>query len=165
MIRKFRTLADDKRGTALIEMALAAPFFAALLMGMVDISRAYSERLQLEQATQRAIEKVFNNQTQSTSYNTLKSEAKSAAHDAGFTAVTDSDVTIDYWLECNGVRQGDGTPGNGYNDNCPDGQVYARYINVALQKKFSPLFGTQYFPGANSDGTFTLKADAGIRTQ
>ena len=46
-----------------------------------------------------------------------------------------------------------------------DGQVYARYINVAIQKKFAPIFGTQYFPGANSDGTFTLKSDAGIRTQ
>ena len=56
----------------------------------------------LEQATQRAIEKVFNNQTQSTSYNTLKSEAVSAAS-AGFTEVTASDVTIDYWLECDGA--------------------------------------------------------------
>lgn len=159
MIRKLRNLAADERGAALIEMALATPIFAACLMGMVDLSRAYSERLQLEQATQRAIEKVFNNQTQSTSYNTLKSEAVNAAHDAGYSAVTDADVTIDFWLECNGARQ------TNYNDNCPDGQLYARYINVAIQKKFTPFFGTQYFPGANSDGTFTLKADAGIRTQ
>ena len=63
MIQKLRNLCADDRGTALIEMALATPIFAAVLMGMVDLSRAYSERLQLEQATQRAIEKVFNNQT------------------------------------------------------------------------------------------------------
>lgn len=159
MIRKLRHLSADERGTALIEMALATPLLAACLMGMVDLSRAYSERLQLEQASQRAIEKVFNNQTQSTSYNTLKSEAVSAAQDAGYTSVTASDVTIDYWLECNGVRQTD------YDTNCTDGQVYSRYINVAIQKKFTPFFGTKYFPGANTDGTFTLKADAGIRTQ
>ena len=159
MIQKLRNLCADDRGAALIEMALATPFFAAVLMGMVDLSRAYSERLQLEQATQRAIEKVFNNQTQSTSYNTLKSEAVSAAQDAGYTNVTASDVTIDYWLECDGVRQ------TNYDTNCTGTQVYARYINVAIQKKFTPHFGTQYFPGANSDGTFTLKADAGIRTQ
>lgn len=159
MIRKLRKLAADERGAALIEMAFATPLLAACLMGMVDLSRAYSERLQLEQATQRAIEKVFNNQTQSTSYNTLKAEAVSAAQDAGYTNVTASDVTIDFWLECNGARQAT------YSDNCPDGQLYARYINVAIQKKFTPFFGTQYFPGANSDGTFTLKADAGIRTQ
>ena len=45
------------------------------------------------------------------------------------------------------------------------GQADARYINVKIQKKFVPSFGTKYFPGANSDGTFTLKSDAGIRTQ
>jgi len=159
MIRHLRNLSADERGAALIEMALATPILAACLMGMVDLSRAYSERLQLEQATQRAIEKVFNNQTQSTSYNTLKSEAVSAAQDAGYSTVTAADVTIDYWLECNGARQAD------YDTNCPDGQVFARYLNVAIQKKFTPFFGTKYFPGANSDGTFTLKADAGIRTQ
>jgi Flp pilus assembly protein TadG len=159
MIRKLRNLAADDRGTSLIELALATPILAACLMGMVDLSRAYSERLQLEQATQRAIEKVFNNQTQSTSYNTLKSEAVSAAQAAGFTEVTDSNVTIDYWLECDGTRQ------TNYDTNCTGGQVYARYINVAIWRKFTPYFGTQYFPGANSDGTFTIRADAGIRTQ
>ena len=159
MIQKLRNLAADDRGTSLIELALATPLLAAVLMGMVDLSRAYSERLQLEQATQRAIEKVFNNQTQSTSYNTLKAEAVSAAQDAGYTSVTAADVTIDYWLECNSVRQGS------YDDVCPNGQLIARYLNVAIQKKFVPHFGTQYFPGANSDGTFTLRSDAGIRTQ
>jgi Flp pilus assembly protein TadG len=159
MMQKLRSLAADDRGTSLIELALATPILAAVLMGMVDLSRAYSERLQLEQATQRAIEKVFNNQTQSTSYNTLRSEAVSAAHAAGFTEVTASDVTIDFWLECDGARQ------SNYDTPCSGGQVYARYINVAIQRKFTPHFGTQYFPGANSDGTFTLRADAGIRTQ
>ena len=159
MIRKLRNLCADDRGTSLIEMALATPLLAAVLMGMVDLSRAYSERLQLEQVTQRAIEKVFNNQTQSTSYNTLKAEAVSAAQDAGYTAVTASNVTVDYWLECNGTRA------SNYDTPCPNGQVYARYLNIQIQKKFTPYFGTKYFPGANSDGTFTLRADAGIRTQ
>ena len=159
MIQKLRNLVAEERGTALIEMALATPIFAVLLTGMVDISRAYSERLQLEQATQRAIEKVFNNQTQSTSYNTLKAEAVAAAQDAGYTTVTTSNVTIDYWLECNGARQAN------YDTSCTVGDIQARYLNVAIQKRFSPIFGTRFFPGANSDGTFNLKSDAGIRTQ
>jgi len=153
MIQKFRNLLADDRGTSLIEMALATPILAACLMGMVDLSRAYSDKLQLEQAAQRAIEKVMNNQTGSTSYNTLKAEAVEAA------GVATADVTIDYWLECNGTRQ------TNYDTSCTTGQTYARYLNVAVQKKFTPSFGTQYFPGANSDGTYTIKADAGIRTQ
>lgn len=159
MMQKLRNLVADERGTSLIEMALATPILAACLMGMVDLSRAYSEKLLLEQATQRAIEKVMNRQTSSTSYNTLKSEAISAASDAGYTNVTASDVTISYWLECNGTRQ------TNYDTSCSSGQTYARYINVAIQKKFTPYFSTKFFPGANSDGTFTIRADAGIRTQ
>ena len=159
MMQKLRILAADERGTSLIEMALATPILAACLMGMVDLSRAYSEKLQLEQATQRAIEKVMNRQTSSTSYNTLKSEAVSAAHDAGYAEVTTSDVTVDFWLECSGTRM------SNYDSSCTSGQTYARYINIAIQRKFTPYFGTQYFPGANSDGTFTIRADAGIRTQ
>lgn len=153
MMHKLRNLAADERGTSLIEMALATPIFAALLMGMVDLSRAYSEKLQLEQASQRAIERVMNRQMNSTSYNTLKLEAMAAA------GVAATDVTVDFWLECNGTRQAS------YDTSCSSGQIQARYINVAVQKKFTPVFGTKYFPGANADGTFTVKADAGIRTQ
>lgn len=153
MIRKLRNLAADDRGTALIELALATPIFAAALIGMVDLSRAYSEKLLLEQAAQRAIEKVMNRQTTSSSFNTLRVEAMAAAN-VGLT-----DVTIDFWLECNGGRQAD------YNSSCSPGQVQARYLTVGVQKDFVPSFGTRYFPGANADGTFTISSEAGIRTQ
>jgi Flp pilus assembly protein TadG len=158
MIQKFRSLIADERGTSLIEMALATPFMAALLMGMVDLSRAYSEKLQLEQAAQRSIERAMNRQMASTTFNTLVAEAAAAA------GVEQDEVTVDFWLECNGVRQGDGTPGNGYDTQCP-GQLRSRYLTVTVQKDFEPSFGTKYFPGANSDGTYTIGARAGIRTQ
>lgn len=146
-------IAGDERGTTLIELALATPILASLLIGMIDISRAFSEKLQLEQAAQRSIEKVMNNQLESSTYSALVAEAAEAA------GVSPEDVTIDYWLECNSVRQ------EQYDTNCPDGQVYARFITVAIAKDFDPIFGTQFFPGANADGTFTITAEAGIRTQ
>lgn len=153
MIQKLRNLAADDRGTALIELALAVPIFAAALIGMVDLSRAYSEKLKLEQAAQRAIERVMNRQTSSSSYNTLRAEAMAAA------GVAAADVTIDFWLECNAVRQ------SNYDSSCTSGQVYARYLTVAVQTDFVPSFGTRFFPGANNDGTFTISSEAGIRTQ
>lgn len=154
MIRRtLKRIAGDERGTTLIELALAVPILASLLIGMVDISRAYSEKLHLEQAAQRSIEKVMNNQMQASTYNALVLEAAEAA------GVSATDVTVEYWLECNGVRQ------TLYATNCPDGEVYSRYITVAIAKDFDPMFGTQYFPGANADGTFTITAEAGIRTQ
>ena len=42
---------------------------------------------------------------------------------------------------------------------------FARYVTVSVQKNFTPLFGTRFFPGANSDGTFTLRSTAGVRIQ
>ncbi|HEU4498032.1 MAG TPA: TadE/TadG family type IV pilus assembly protein [Sphingomicrobium sp.] len=152
MIQKLRNLLADERGTSLIEMALATPFLAATLMGMVDLSRAYSDKLKLEQAAQVAIERVMNRQMSSTSYNTLKAEAASAA------GVAQSAVTVDFWLQCDGVRQTD------YDTSCTSG-VSARYLTVQVQKNFVPIFGTKYFPGANTDGTFTIRSTAGIRTQ
>jgi len=153
MIQKIRKLAVDERGTSLIEMALLMPVFAAFLIGMVDLSLAYSEKLQLEQAAQRAIERVMNRQMTSTSYDTLKTEAADAAD------VAESAVTVDFWLECNGTRQAD------YDTTCTSGQAFARYLTVEVQKDFTPLFGTKYFPGANADGTYTIRSEAGIRTQ
>lgn len=152
MIQKLRNLLADERGTSLIEMALATPFLAATLMGMVDLSRAYSDKLKLEQAAQVAIERVMNRQMSSTSYNTLKAEAATAA------GVAQSAVTVDFWLQCDGVRQTD------YDTSCTSG-VSARYLTVRVQKNFVPIFGTKYFPGANTDGTFTIRSTAGIRTQ
>jgi len=153
MIRALHRLRRDERGASLIELALVAPLFATFLIGMVDLSRAYAFRLSLEQAVQRSVEKVMQYQENTSTYSTLQSEAATAA------GVSTSAVTIDYWLECNGVRQSD------YDTTCPAGQAYARFVTVSVQKKFTPMFGTKYFPGANSDGTFTIETEAGLRTQ
>lgn len=159
MIRQFQSLARDDRGASIIEMGLMLPILASLLIGMVDISRAYSAKLQLEQAAYRAIEKVQQYNTSASTYDTLKAEAGSAARGAGFTAVTDNDVTIDYWLECNGTRAAD------YNSNCTSGQTYARWITVDITAKFTPMFSSSRWPGSNTDGTYTLHGKAGLRTQ
>ena len=159
MIRQFQSLARDDRGASIIEMGLMLPVLASLLIGMVDISRAYSAKLQLEQAAYRAIEKVQQYNTTEDTYNTLKNEAASAATSAGFTNVTASDVTIDYWLECNGTRQ------STYDTNCSSGQTYARWITVDVTAKFVPMFSSSKWPGSNTDGTYTLHGKAGLRTQ
>lgn len=159
MIRLFRRLGDDERGASLIEMGLMLPVLGSLLIGFVDVSRAYSAKLQLEQAAYRAVEKVQQYNTTSSTYGTLKTEAASAANASGFSGVVDNDVTIDFWLECNGTRQTD------YNTQCTGGQTYARWVTVDIQAKYWPMFASNHFPGANSDGSYTLHGRAGLRTQ
>jgi Flp pilus assembly protein TadG len=159
MIRLFRSLARDERGATLIEMAMVAPVFASMLIGMVDISRGYSAKLRLEQAAYRAIEKVQQYQTTTSTYSTLQAEAVTAAVESGFTTVTASDVVVDYWLECNGAKQ------TNYNTSCAGSDVQVRWITVDITGRFTPMFGTRFFPRANSDGSYTLHGRAGLRTQ
>ena len=152
-------LARDDRGASIVELALVAPILASLLIGMVDLSRAYSHKLLLEQAAQRSIEKVQQYQASSSTADLLKAETVAAAKDAGFASTTVADVTVDFWLECNGTRAAD------YNTVCPDGQTYGRWVSIDLQGTFSPMFRSRRWPGANTNGTFTLHGKSGMRTQ
>lgn len=159
MSRAFLKLARDQRGASLIEMGLLLPVLATVVVGVADISRAYSQKLILEQAAYRAIEKVQQYQSTESTYDTLKNEVVAAATDAGFTDVTTSSVTVDYWLECNGTRQ------TTYDSTCPTGQTYGRWVSVDVTHKFVPMFASTKWPGANSDGSYTLHGRAGLRTQ
>lgn len=159
MMTRFTRLAHDESGASIIELALVAPILASLLIGMVDLSRAYSSKLLLEQAAQRSIEKVQQYQASSSTPVLLQNEAATAAQEAGFTNVTASDVTVDFWLECNGVRAAN------YESTCATGETYGRWVSVDVQAKFTPMFKSRRWPRANSDGTFTLHGIAGMRTQ
>lgn len=145
-------LARDNRGTAAMELALVAPIFAALIVGVVDLSRGFSEKLILEQASQRAIEKVMQGQATTSTAAALKTEAANVA------GVPESAVTVDFWLECAKGRQSD------YNSICPPTQESARFMSVAIVKTFTPMFAKKW-AGANADGTYTLTGKTGVRIQ
>lgn len=145
-------LMRDERAAAMIELAIAAPILALFLVGMVDIGRGFASKLDLEQASQRAIEKVMNGQADTTVAAALANEAATTA------GVPVSQVTVDYWLECDGVRAAS------YTSSCSSGQTYRRYMSVSISKSFSPMFAVQW-AGANPDGTFTINGKTGIRIQ
>ncbi|MEO7635260.1 MAG: TadE/TadG family type IV pilus assembly protein [Sphingomicrobium sp.] len=145
-------LGRDRRGAAVIELAIVAPIFATMLIGMVDIGRGYSMKLQLEQAAQRAIEKVMNGQADKSTAAALKTEAATIA------VVPETQVTVDFWLECNSSRQAS------YDTTCATGQITRRYLTVQISKAFAPMFSAK-FMGSNADGTFTVVGKTGVRTQ
>jgi Flp pilus assembly protein TadG len=159
MTRRVLAVARDKRGAAIIEMGLLLPVMATVVIGVADISRAYSQKLILEQAAYRAIEKVQQYQSSESTYDTLQNDVVSAANSAGFTDVTTSNVTIDYWLECDGVRQ------SSYDSSCSTAAGTSRWITIDVTHNFSPMFASNVWPGSNSDGSYTLHGRAGLRTQ
>ena len=165
MMRSLANLSRDERGASIIELALTAPFLAAMVIGMVDISRGYHAKLTLEQVAQRAVEKAMQGMQGDDStdiFQGLKEEAALAAD------IPQSKVTVRYWLECNGVSQNTGgTSGMAadYEKVCPNAtDVISRHMNVRLEKTYTPMFKTKFL-GSNADGTFTLIGEAGLRVQ
>lgn len=163
MMRRFLGLARDERGASIIEMALTAPFLAAMVIGMIDISRGYHAKLQLEQVAQRAVEKAMQGMQGDESTDIFQGLQAEAAAAAG---VATNKVTVRYWLECNGVSQNSSaaTMAADYEKVCPDGEVYSRHLNVRIEKNYAPMFQTKFL-GSKADGTFDLIGEAGLRVQ
>lgn len=150
------TLLLDTRGASVIELALVIPLLSIMFMGMVDASRIIARGHQLEQATQRAIEKATSYGQNGSDFSDIDDEAAIAA------GVTTDDVTVDYWLECEGVRQTD------FYGVCGSGKEISRHILVAVEDGYTPIF--PYGPlggviGMDPDGSIPLTADASVRIQ
>ena len=165
MLRRLCQLREDERGASIIELALTAPFLAALVIGMTDLARAYSYKLLIEQAAARTIEKVEQQQSVSTSsYNaTLMAEAKNAMSDAGYPDTTDSNYTPDSWVECStdGVTW---TKTADFTTDCTSG-TQARYASIKITESFTPMFPSRLWPNADANGNITVTGYAEVRMQ
>lgn len=163
MARFFSRLRRNEYGASIIELALTAPFMAALVVGMTDLARAYSLKLLLEQSAQRTIEQVEQQKTVVTNYNTaLSTEAASAMTDAGYG--TGNTITPDSWLECSTdgttwTRQTD------FNGSCGASDTTARYVSVNISRSFVPMFATRAWPGADANGNIPVTGYAEVRVQ
>jgi Flp pilus assembly protein TadG len=169
-------LAANERGAAVIELALIAPVLALMVIGIVDMSNAFSRKLALEQGAQRAIERIMQTTANDTVEGTLKTEAVCQVNGTNSdgtcktSPITTSNVTVTYRLECvasgGGIATQSSTDSDTYNDFvCASGTVSeARYIEIAVTDKYTPLFPIT-FSFINGDGTYHLSATAGMRTQ
>jgi Flp pilus assembly protein TadG len=161
MARLFQALRDDEDGAAVIELALALPIMCAVLLGMSDLARAYSEKLQIEQAAQRTVEQVEQEKYVLTaSYNTsLTTEATSAMSDLGYT--TGNTITPNSWLECSSDGGKTWTSQSSFTGSCPNAtDLTARYVSVKISRTYSPIFSAYNWPGAA-----TISGQAEVRIQ
>lgn len=152
MMKKPTSLFADERGNSFVEMAFVAPILATLLLGAVDLSRAYMFSVDMAQAAQRAVEMEQVVNYDETDNDLIKAEAETAAG-------TGSTATVTDWLQC-----GTSSTQLSYTSSCSDGVATARFVQVSVTKKFTPLFAW-VFPNKNSDGTVTLDGKAGVRVQ
>ena len=172
-----KKLAANDRGAAVIEMAMIAPVFALTVIGIVDMSNAYSRKLGAEQGAQRAIEKIMQTTEMDTVANTLKTEAvcqvngMNADNTCKTSPITTSDVTVTYRLEC---KTTSGTIATVYTTtdvaihdatDCAVNQKEQRYLEVKVEDKYTPMFPIRFAGFTSADGTYHVSATAGMRTQ
>lgn len=170
--RSMQDLFGSERGAAIIELALIAPVFALMTIGVVDMSNAYSRKLGLEQGAQRAIEKVMQTTQGETVEDTLKTEAVCQVNGTNSdgtcktSPITTANVTVTFRLECTNA---DGTV-DVFTDaaaatDCASNQSEAQYVSVTVTDKYTPMFPIHFAGIDSSDGTYHITATAGMRTQ
>ena len=142
----------DERGSSVIEMGLIAPFLAAMLIGMVDLSRAYSAKLSVVQAAQRTVEKIQVSSYSPSDNTTLQEEAATAA------GVPTGNVTVTSWLQCN-----NSSTQLSFTSSCNGNEPFARYVRIQISKSYTPLFRVKW--DRTTSGTWTVSGRAGIRIQ
>jgi Flp pilus assembly protein TadG len=170
-------LLANARGAAVIEMAMIAPVLALGVIGIVDISNAYSRKLALEQGAQRAIEKIMNTTENATVEATLANEVQCQVNGSttsgGVTTCNTSAtqaVTVTWRLDCTdgaGTVTTQSTTSSATYDayTCAGGTVrQARYVEVGVTDKYTPLFPVHFSSFTSSDGTYHISAKAGTRT-
>jgi len=142
-------LGRDRRGTSIIEFALAAPVMAVMLMGLVDVASCYSAQMSIQQAAARSLERLQASGSSDTTY--LRAEAATAA------GVPLSQVTVDSWLECDDARQAATVT------SCSAGQTSARYVQVTITSSYEPFFGYSPVGTRDGSGNVALSAASALR--
>jgi len=165
MIVRLLSICRDKRGTATIELGIFAPVLAAMVIGVVDMSMAFGRKLAIEQATQRAIEKVMQTTGVKSVADTIVDEVAAQADISD--AEKASKIKVTYSLECDAAtpqKSSDPDVFDGY--SCGSGTVHkARYIEVEVNDVYRPMFPLHFGAFNSAKGGYPVKATAGMRTQ
>lgn len=167
-------LARNQRGAVIIELAIVAPVFALMAIGVVDMSNAYSRKLALEQGGQRAIERIMQTTATTTVAGTLTSEALCQVNGTNTdgtcktSPITASNVVVTYRLECTNssgaMTVQTTTDVSTADDDCVAGTTKeARYIQIALTDNYAAMFPV-HFSGYSSGG-YPISATVGMRTK
>jgi Flp pilus assembly protein TadG len=171
----FSKLPPQEDGSVTVELALVAPILALTIIGIVDLSNAFSRKLAIEQGAHRAIEKVMQTTGVATVANTIKTEAVCQVNGMNTNGscksspITEANVTVSYRLECATGATVNSTQTKTSSTefdalSCSSGETERRYISVTVTDKYTPMFPV-HFAAINADGTYHLSTTAGMRTQ
>ena len=138
----------DARGVSTVELALIIPILMVVLAGSVDVARLISAKLRLQQAAERTAEMASAGKVGSTAFTSLQAEAATAAN------VPATQVTVTYWLECDGTKQ------TSFDGTCSSGQQVARFASISIASSYTPSFSWLL-----QGGSIALTGRASVRVQ
>lgn len=138
----------DARGVSTVELALIIPILMVVLAGSVDVARLISTKLRLQQAAERTAEMASAGQVGSAAFTSLQTEAATAAN------VPATQVTVTYWLECDGTKQ------TSFDGTCNSGQQVGRFASISIASSYTPSFSWLLQGGA-----IALTGRASVRVQ
>jgi Flp pilus assembly pilin Flp len=155
--RIFAPLRDDERGASAIELGVSLPILMMLTVGAVDVSNLISARLDLEQAAQRTTDLALASRPRTSNGAYLVTEAAAASGQPA------ANVTVDIFLECEGVRQ------PVFSAPCEEGEARARFASVSIRRDYQPMFDYKalgaLFGRRIMKSTITIEGDSVVRFQ
>ncbi|HEX8622376.1 MAG TPA: TadE/TadG family type IV pilus assembly protein [Allosphingosinicella sp.] len=152
----------DERGVSVIEMAFLVPILAFMLLGMVDLANGYTRKMAVENAVNRAMEKVAVLPVQD-DYTFIKTEITTA-----LPSVTAASITVDPYSMCDTTKNATFKTECGFR---ADGtaQEIQRYVRVKVAHRWTPTFNYgafgHYLFKAGSDGKVPLNVETQLRVQ
>ena len=142
----------NARGASTVELALLCPILMITLAGSVDCARLVSTKLHLQQAAERTAEMATAGSVASAAFTSLQAEAAAAAN------VPAAQVTISYWLECDGTRQ------SLFSGTCTSGQQVGRFASISIASSYQPSFAW-LLKSVGTNGSIALNGTASVRVQ
>jgi Flp pilus assembly protein TadG len=155
MRRVVLRLARDRRGASLVELALIAPMLLTLFAGILDCGRLFAAKLNLQQVAERSVELATMSGISTQTYQVVQTNMQA---DATSAAPAASQIVVSFWLECNGVKQGD------FNASCNTGEQVARYASLSIASSYTPTFPWLFGPLV-ANGKIAVNSAASVRVQ
>jgi len=152
MRRPARLIWRDARGVSTVELALITPILMVVMAGSIDVARLISTKLRLQQAAERSAELASAGQVGGTAFTSLQTEAATAAN------VPATQVTVTYWLECDGTAQ------TSFDGTCSSGQQVARFASISIASSYKPSF-SWLLHSTGGDGSIAVTGRASVRVQ
>lgn len=144
-----RQLLRNQSGTSIMELAIAAPIFVILGIGISDLSHNLTARHAVNSALNTAMELAQLGPVAG-GYEHVRAEAASAAD------IRLDNVTLEQWLECDNQNRD-------FYAACDTGQMALRYIRLEVRKSYTPIFGRMGYSTVEPDGTTTIRSQSFLR--